>query len=100
MGRHREHPEAAAVRGDHLDNGRVVEMQTWTQGDISGLADGMNKGVGKREIQGSFWFKKLEHLPELRSGTQLRIEVLGLKTSWVTSESSSVKGNNHVHPEA
>lgn len=86
--------------GGHLDNGGVVEMETWTQGDIAGLADdGMRKWVGRREIQGSFWSEELEQLPELRSGTQLRTGVLGPKTSRETSEPSSVKWDSHVHPK-
>lgn len=90
-----------AVAGSRWE---VITGQWWcgedgdmdTQGGISGLADGMSKGVGKRESQGSFWFDELEYLPELRLGIQLRTGVLGPKTSKVTSESSSVKWDNVV----
>lgn len=78
------------VGGDHPDNGGAVEMETGHTGNISGLADGMNKGVGQREIQGSLSFEELETFClELRSRTQsAETGVVGPKISWVTSESS------------
>lgn len=40
------------VGGDHLDKGGAVEMETGHTGNISGLADGMNKaGWGKRKFK-------------------------------------------------
>lgn len=64
MGRHREHgQEAVAGFRWEVITRMMVGQWRWrqdTQGNISGPADGMSKGVGQRETQGSFWFEELE----------------------------------------